>query len=59
VDAPAEYELKLLPGARYQADIIDPWDMTVTRVRGTLENKSKLQLPGKPYLALRLTKVDQ
>lgn len=59
VNAPAEYELKLPAGARYQAEIIDPWEMTVTRVRGTLENKSKLQLPGKPYLAVRLTKVGQ
>jgi hypothetical protein len=59
VNAPAEYELKLPAGERYRAEIIDPWAMTINTVAGTLENKSKLQLPGRPHLAVRLTKVNQ
>jgi hypothetical protein len=59
VNAPAEYELKLPAGGRYRAEIIDPWAMTIASVPGTLENKSKLQLPGRPHLAVRLTKVNE
>jgi hypothetical protein len=32
VNAPAEYALKLAAGARYRAEIIDPWAMTINSV---------------------------
>ena len=58
VNGPAEYELKLPPGGRYRADIIDPWAMSITPVAGTVEDKAKVKLPGKPHMALRLRKVN-
>jgi hypothetical protein len=55
---PAEYEFDLAKGARYRADIIDPWDMTITPVEGTFEGKFQMKLPGKPFLAVRFQKVE-
>ena len=57
-------------GAKFQADVIDAWEMTITPVDDLFEivatdgrtcvskgNRS-IPLPGKPYIALRLRKVD-
>ena len=57
VNGPAEYELKLPPGGRYRAEIIDPWGMTVTPVDGAFEDKAKIKLPGKAGMALRLRRI--
>jgi hypothetical protein len=53
VNQPAEYEFDLAPGARYRADMIDPWEMTVSPVAGTFAGKFKVKLPGRPYVAVR------
>lgn len=37
----------------YQAEILDTWDMTVTRC-GTFQGKFKLELPAKQYIAVRI-----
>jgi hypothetical protein len=58
INAPAEYELKLPAGTRYRAEIIDPWAMTIRALPEAVEDKTKLKLPGKPYMAVRLRKVD-
>ena len=56
VNQPAEYEFDLAKGAQYHADIIDPWEMTITPVPGTFEGKFTMKLPGKPFLAVRFQK---
>ncbi|MBZ5585088.1 MAG: DUF5060 domain-containing protein [Acidobacteriia bacterium] len=55
---PAQHEFDLGQGARYRADIIDPWDMTITPVPGTFEGKFTMKLPGKPGLAVRFQKTE-
>lgn len=55
VNQPAEYTFDLAKGS-YRAEIIDPWEMTVTPVAGKFEGKFKLSLPGKPYQAVRFQK---
>ena len=50
---PSDYEFDLPPAASYQADLIDPWNMTITPIAGSYRGKFKLNLPGKPYLAVR------
>jgi hypothetical protein len=55
VNQPAEYEFDLAKSARYRAEIVDPWNMTIVPVDGTFEGKFKMKLPGKPYLAVRFT----
>lgn len=59
VNQPAEYEFDLAKGPQYRADIIDPWEMTITAVPGTFSGKFKMKLPGKPYLAVRFERAGQ
>jgi len=54
---PAEYEFPLPQDTKFTAEIIDPWEMTITPVAGTFSGNSKLTLPGKPYMAARFRKV--
>ena len=55
---PAEYEFDLAKGPRYRADVIDPWEMTITAAPGTFSGKFMMKLPGKPYLAVRFQRVE-
>ena len=57
VSQPAEFEVDLPQGGPYRAEIIDPWEMTVTPVEGAFEGKFTLKLPSKPHLAVRIRKV--
>jgi hypothetical protein len=54
---------------KFKVEILDTWDMTITPVEGTFEIKPKgnylyasdspaIKLPGKPYMALRIRKVE-
>jgi hypothetical protein len=57
------------PGTKFKVEIIDTWDMTITPVADTFETaapdgyrifaqqRKKIKLPLKPYLALRITKL--
>jgi hypothetical protein len=40
-------------GARFAADVIDPWTMTVAQSPGTYSGKFELKMPGRPYQAVR------
>lgn len=54
---PAEYVFPLPAKGSFTAEWIDPWDMTVHPESGTFSGKTKLQLPGRPYLAVRFKKT--
>jgi hypothetical protein len=54
---PAEYEFQLPGTVTFRADLVDPWQMTVTPLPGTYSGSASLRLPGKPYLAVRFQKV--
>lgn len=43
---------------QWKVEIIDTWEMTVTDA-GVYSGKFRIQLPGKEYMAVRLTKVDE
>ncbi|MFD3443212.1 DUF5605 domain-containing protein [Microbacteriaceae bacterium 4G12] len=45
------------PAVTYTADVIDTWDMTVTRLEGTYTGRFILPLPGKQFIAVRLRAV--
>lgn len=57
-------------GLRYKAEIIDTWNMTITPVKQVFEtkrrdnyrfidkNNRKIKMPGKPYMALRIERVE-
>jgi len=58
VNQPAEYEFDLEQGVLYRADLIDPWQMTITPIPGTFQGKFTLKLPGAPYQAVRFRRID-
>lgn len=37
----------------YTAEIIDTWDMTITRVPEPVSGETRVELPGKPHIAVR------
>ena len=57
LNQPAEYTFTLSSDTTYKADLIDPWQMTITPIDGTYSGKFKLKLPGKPYMAMRFRKA--
>jgi len=44
-------------GTRFEADVIDPWEMTVAKNPGVYSGRVELKMPGKPYLAVRFRKA--
>ena len=46
-----------LPEGSFTAEAIDPWAMTITPIAGTHSGKARLQLPARPYQALRFRRV--
>jgi len=61
----------LKDGMKFKAEIIDTWEMTVTPLKDTYrvvklnnyqfcdEKRRSIKLPGKPYIALKLTRVGE
>ncbi len=49
---PIYYEFPL-PDGSFTAELIDPWQMTVTAVPGRFSGKTKLKLSGRPFQAVR------
>ena len=49
------YNMK--PGIRYQVDVIDTWTMTIERQPGLYEGAFRIELPGRQYMAVRMTRV--
>ncbi|MGH7977107.1 MAG: DUF5605 domain-containing protein, partial [Limisphaerales bacterium] len=57
-------------GEQFKADVLDTWNMTVTPVKGVFtlkkdgdyfyadKNGRSIKLPGKPYIAIRITRVE-
>ncbi|WP_036718445.1 DUF5605 domain-containing protein [Paenibacillus harenae] len=48
----------LKQGTRYEVEIIDTWNMTIEKMPGSYEGSFRIDLPGKIYMAVRMTKVD-
>ncbi len=58
VSQPAVQTLDLPEDRSYTADVIDTWEMTVTPLPDVYSGKSIVDLPGRPYLALRVQPQD-
>jgi hypothetical protein len=41
-------------GMRAHVDVIDTWNMSVERLKGIHQGKTKIELPARPYMAIRL-----
>ncbi|NEN04943.1 DUF4038 domain-containing protein [Diaminobutyricibacter tongyongensis] len=46
-------------GMRARIDVIDTWNMNIQTVPGVHEGTVHVDLPARPYMAIRLTKADQ
>jgi len=56
VNRPRFRELTLPKGGSYKIEVIDAWNMTIDLV-GTFKGNCRIELPGKSYMALRITRV--
>jgi hypothetical protein len=56
---PRSIVIDLPNNASYKVDLIDTWEMTVTSINKKFSGKSLIELPGKPYMAVRITKDRQ
>ncbi|HLP16229.1 MAG TPA: DUF5605 domain-containing protein, partial [Bacteroidota bacterium] len=57
MDQPRSQIVNLPEHSKYNVDIINAWEMTITPVTGEFSGKSLIQLPQKPFTALRITKI--
>jgi hypothetical protein len=48
----------LPPGSAYRVEVIDTWDMTIESRPGTVQGECTVPLPGREFMAIRLTAVD-
>jgi hypothetical protein len=46
------------PGTRYHVDVIDTWNMTIERLPEPFEGSTRVELPGRPYMAIRLVATE-
>ncbi|OKQ00279.1 DUF5605 domain-containing protein [Paenibacillus sp. P46E] len=51
-------EFKMKPGIRYQVELLDTWNMTVDKLEGSYEGHFRVDLPGRMYMAVRMTRVE-
>jgi uncharacterized protein DUF5605/uncharacterized protein DUF5060/uncharacterized protein DUF4038 len=54
---PRYRDITMAPGSRWHVDVIDTWNMTITRQPGTLEGCFRVGLPGREFMAIRLIRA--
>jgi hypothetical protein len=57
VNQPSSMLFNVPEGEQYQAEIVDTWEMTTTRVAQPVVRGAMLSLPGKPYQAVILRRM--
>ena len=53
---PRSIVIDLPEDALYRVDVIDTWDMTIDPLQKKFSGRSLIELPAKPYIAVRITK---
>jgi hypothetical protein len=53
----ARARLYLPEKLKFSLEIIDAWNMTVTRVNGVFSGQTEIDLPGTPYMAVRAVRI--
>jgi len=59
LDQPRSQIVILPQKSKYNVEVINAWDMTITKLNGVFSGKSLIQLPQKPFTALRITKINK
>ena len=55
---PRFWRLTLPSEGAFRIEVIDTWEMTIGVLEGTFSGRCELQLPGKPYVALQVVRVN-
>ena len=55
---PRSMVITLPQNSEFEVEVIDTWNMTITPINKKFSGRSLIELPGKPYMALRITKID-
>ena len=56
---PRSIVIDLPEDALYQVEVIDTWNMKITPLQKKLSGRSLIELPEKPYIAIRIIKQDK
>ncbi|MFD0693389.1 DUF5605 domain-containing protein [Paenibacillus sp. GCM10027628] len=54
---PSFRKFSMKPGIRYKLDVIDTWNMVIDTLEDTYEGAFQVELPGRQYMAVRLTRA--
>lgn len=54
---PSFRQYRMKPGTQYKVSVIDTWEMTINELEGVYEGNFRIELPGKQYMAVRMTKI--
>jgi hypothetical protein len=54
---PRSIVINLPEDAHYKVEIIDTWNMTITPVQKKFSGRSLIELPSKPYIAVRISRI--
>ena len=54
---PRYFDFRMKLGASFKVEIIDTWNMTIEELEGSYEGEFQIKLPGRPYMAVRITKI--
>jgi hypothetical protein len=54
---PRSIVIDLPNDASYQVEVIDTWNMTITPLQNKFTGRSLIELPAKPYIAVRIIKL--
>jgi hypothetical protein len=55
MDQPRSQILNLPENSKYKVEVVNAWDMTIVPVSGDFSGRCLIQLPQKPFTALRIT----
>jgi hypothetical protein len=53
---PAFREFRMKPGIRWNVSVIDTWNMTIEELPGLYEGAFRIDLPRRPYMAVRMVR---
>ncbi len=54
---PSFRQFTMPEGVNFKVDVIDTWNMTIDALPGLFNGEFKIDLPGKQYMAIRMTKA--
>jgi hypothetical protein len=58
IHRPAFKEIPLSEDKSYEIEVIDTWEMTIRKLDGTFSGNTQVDLPGKPFIAVRVRAID-